>query len=151
MKFELHVPNWRSYIPILDVVQNYRRRDFSHDLIAGVVLGFITIPQAVAYAFLAGLPAEAGLYGCIVPMLIYAILGSSRELIVGPVAVAAIMVAEAIRSHAPVYEESYLAISTVIALQAGILLWLLRVTQMGGIVNLLSQPVISASSTQPRC
>jgi len=143
MKFELHVPNWRSYIPILDVVQHYRRRDFTHDLTAGLVLGFITIPQAVAYAFLAGLPPEAGLYGCLVPMLVYAILGSSRELIVGPVAVAAIMVAEAIRTHAPLYGESYLAISTVISLQAGILLWLLRVTQMGGIVNLLSQPVIS--------
>lgn len=143
MKFELRVPNWRTYIPILDVIKTYRRRDFGHDLVAGLVVGFITLPQAVAYAFLAGLPPTAGLYACLVPMVIYAVLGSSRELVVGPVAVAAIMVAEALRAHAPAYSDAYLGVTTVVALQAGILLWLLRVTQMGGIVNLLSHPVIS--------
>ncbi len=143
MKFELRVPQWRTYIPILDVVKTYRRRDFGHDLVAGLVVGFITLPQAVAYAFLAGLPPTAGLYACLVPMVIYAVLGSSRELVVGPVAVAAIMVAEALRQHAPAYSDAYLGVTTVVALQAGVLLWLLRVTQMGGIVNLLSHPVIS--------
>ena len=67
------IKNWRSYIPILDVTRRYRRGDFGHDAVAGLILGVITVPQAVAYAFLAGLPAEAGLYACLVPMILYAI------------------------------------------------------------------------------
>ena len=142
LKYE-PVKNWRSYVPIVDVMRRYRRGDFSHDLIAGIILGVITVPQAVAYAFLAGLPAEAGLYACLVPMVIYAILGSSRELVVGPVAVAALLVAATVKEFAPAYSYEYLAITTVISLQAGLFLLLLRLSQMGGIVNLMSHPVIS--------
>ena len=142
MHFELRVRNWRSYIPILDVITHYRRSDLGYDLVAGLVVGVITIPQAIAYAFLAGLPPQAGLYACLAPMVVYAILGSSRHLVVGPVAVAALMVAAAVGEHAPLYSDAYLGITTVLCLQAGILLWLLRVWQMGGLVNLLSHPVI---------
>jgi SulP family sulfate permease len=124
------------------VITHYRRSDFSHDLIAGLVVGVITVPQAIAYAFLAGLPPQAGLYACLAPMVIYAILGSSRALVVGPVAVAALMVAAAIGEYAPLYADAYLGITTVLCLQAGIFLWLLRVWNMGGAVNLLSHPVI---------
>jgi len=141
-KFE-PVKNWRSYIPILDVTRRYRSGDFGHDAVAGIILGVITVPQAVAYAFLAGLPAEAGLYACLVPMILYAILGSSRELVVGPVAVAALMVAATVKEFAPAYSYEYLSIATIISLQAGLLLWLLRLSRMGGVVNLLSHPVVS--------
>ena len=137
------VKNWRSYLPILDVIRDYRREDFHHDLIAGVVVGVISVPQAIAYAFLAGLPPEAGLYACLVPMVIYALLGSSKQLVVGPVAVAALMVAAAVGEYAPAYSDAYLGITTVLCLQAGIFLLLLRVSNMGGIVNLLSHPVIA--------
>lgn len=137
------IKNWRSYIPILDVTRRYRRGDFGHDAVAGIILGVITVPQAVAYAFLAGLPAEAGLYACLVPMILYAILGSSRELVVGPVAVAALMVAATVKEFAPAYSYEYLSIATIISLQAGLLLWLLRLSRMGGVVNLLSHPVVS--------
>ncbi len=137
------IKNWRSYIPILDVTRRYRRGDFGHDAVAGLILGVITVPQAVAYAFLAGLPAEAGLYACLVPMILYAILGSSRELVVGPVAVAALMVAATVKEFAPAYSYEYLSIATIISLQAGLLLWLLRLSRMGGVVNLLSHPVVS--------
>ncbi len=143
MAFEFRVPHWKTYVPLIEVIAGYRRRDLGHDLVAGLVVGCITLPQAVAYAFLAGLPAAAGLYACLLPMVVYAVLGSSRELVVGPVAIAAIMVAETVRAHAPAYSDAYLGVTTVICLQAGILLWLLRATQMGGIVNLLSHPVIS--------
>ncbi|MEM7216852.1 MAG: sulfate permease [Pseudomonadota bacterium] len=144
MAFRLEpVKNWRSYLPILDVLRRYRSGDFSHDAVAGVILGVITVPQAVAYAFLAGLPAEAGLYACLVPMILYAILGSSRELVVGPVAVAALMVAATVKEFAPAYSYEYLSITTVISLQAGLLLWVLRLSRMGGIVNLMSHPVVS--------
>jgi SulP family sulfate permease len=142
VQIDLKVRNWRSYIPILGVISQYRRSDFSHDLVAGLVVGVITIPQAIAYAFLAGLPPQAGLYACLAPMVIYAILGSSRQMVVGPVAVAALMVAAAVGEYAPLYSEAYLGITTVLCLQAGIFLWLLRVWNMGGVVNLLSHPVI---------
>ena len=143
LPLELRVKNWQSYVPILGVFKRYRQDDFSHDLIAGIVLGVISVPQGIAYAFLAGLPPEAGLYASLVPMAVYAVLGSSRHLVVGPVAVTALMVAAAVGEYAPRYDQSYLAVSTVLALQAGIILWLLRLSQMGGLVNLLSHPVIT--------
>jgi SulP family sulfate permease len=142
VRFELRVKNWRSYLPIWDTIANYRRDDFSHDLVSGFILGIITVPQAIAYAYLAGLPPQAGLYACLLPMFFYAILGSSKHLIVGPVAVAALMVASAISEFAPAYSDAYLGITTILCLQVGIFLWLLRLTQMGGVVNLLSHAVI---------
>ena len=131
------------HVAIVAVARSYRREDLPHDCVAGLVLGIVTIPQAIAYAFLAGLPAEAGLYACLAPMVIYALLGSSRQLVVGPVAIAALMVAAAVGEHAAAYSDQYLAIVTVLSLQVGLLLWLLRALQLGGIVNLLSHPVIS--------
>ncbi|MCZ6641253.1 MAG: sulfate permease [Gammaproteobacteria bacterium] len=142
MHLQARIKSWRRYVPILDVFKRYRREDFSHDLVAGIVVGVITVPQAVAYAFLAGLPAQAGLYACLAPMVIYAILGSSKQLVVGPVAIAALMVAATVSEFAPQYSEEYLGITTVLCLQAGLVLLLLRISNMGGLVNLLSHPVI---------
>ena len=130
-------------LPVIGVMRSYRREDLPHDLIAGAVVGMLTVPQAVAYALLAGLPAEAGLYACLAPMVIHALLSSSRQLIVGPVAIAALMVASTISQHAPAYPEAYLDIAMVLSLQVGLVLWLLRLLQVGGIVNLLSHPVVS--------
>lgn len=143
MALQLRVTNWQSYVPLVGTLKRYRRDDFGNDLVAGLVVGVVTIPQAIAYAFLAGLPAQAGLYACLVPMVVYAVLGSSRHLVVGPVAISALMVAAAIGQYAPIYGQSYLALSTVLCLQSGILLWILRLSQMGGLVNLLSHPVIT--------
>ncbi len=147
MKFAFSVPDWvppwRNFFPLIEVLGNYKRRDLSHDLFAGLVVSVITVPQAIAYAFLAGLPPQAGLYASVVPALLYAVLGSSPSLAVGPVAVIAIMVAEAVRAHAPAFSDAYLGVTAVICLQSAITLWLLRLTNMGGVVNLLSHPVIS--------
>ena len=143
MQFQLRVGNWRSYIPLLEVLATYRREYFQNDLVAGLIVGVITVPQAMAYAFLAGLPAEAGLYACLLPMLIYTVFGSSRHLVVGPVAVAALMVAATIGEHTAKYDYDPTSIAVILSLQVGILLWLLRLWQMGGLVNLLSHPVIS--------
>ena len=132
-----------DYVPFVAVVRSYRRQDFPHDLVAGLVVGVVTVPQAVAYAFLAGLPAAAGLYACLLPMVIYALFSSSRQLVVGPVAVAALMVAATVGEHADAYSNEYVGITTVLSLQVGLLLWLLRLFSLGGIVNLLSHPVIS--------
>jgi SulP family sulfate permease len=143
MKLALYVPNWRSYVPIVGALEKYTRRDFWADLFAGFVLSVIAVPQGIAYAFLAGLPPSAGLYASIVPALLYTVLGSSRTLAVGPVAVTAIMVAEAVRSHAPAFSDAYLGVTGIVCVESGLALWFLRVTQMGGIVDLLSHPVIS--------
>ena len=132
-----------SYLPIVEVVRSYRRQDLPHDVVAGVAVGMLSVPQAVAYALLAGLPAQAGLYACLAPMVIHALLSSSRQLIVGPVAIAALMVASTVGQHADAYSNAYLGITTVLSLQVGLILILLRLLQVGGIVNLLSHPVIS--------
>ena len=134
---------WSRYVPIFSVIASYRREDLNYDLVAGLVVGIVTVPQAIAYAFLAGLPPEAGLYACLLPMVLYALLGSSRQLVVGPVAVAALMVADAIKDHADQFGNDPIGIATVLCMQAGLLLWLLRIFQLGGIVNILSRPVIS--------
>ena len=131
------------FVPIVATLRSYRRDDFGHDLVAGLVLGVVTVPQAVAYAFLAGLPAQAGLYACLAPMVIHAVLGSSRQLVVGPVAIAALMVAATVGEYAPAYSDAYLSITAILCLQVCIVLWLLRALQLGGIVNLLSHPVIA--------
>ena len=129
--------------PFVATVRTYRRKDGPHDLIAGLVLGVITVPQAIAYAFLAGLPAEAGLYACLLPMVVYALMGSSRQLVVGPVAIAALMVAATVGEFAPAYSEQYLAVTTMLCLEVGVFLLLLRLARMGGVVSLLSHPVIA--------
>ncbi|MEM9620583.1 MAG: sulfate permease [Pseudomonadota bacterium] len=141
--FKLGLREWPGYVPLVPILRDYQRADFNHDLIAGLVVGMVTIPQAVAYAFLAGVPPESGLYACLVPMVLYAIFGSSRQLVVGPVAVAALMVAATAAEYAPRYSDAYLGIATIICLQAGLFLWVLRLSRMGGLVNLLSHPVIT--------
>ena len=134
---------WHQWIPIFHWLKGYSRSDFSSDFSAGVVVGMVTVPQAVAYAYLAGLPPQAGLYACLLPMLIYACLGSARHLVVGPVAVAALLVAAAIAEHAPDYGNAHLMISSVLCLQVGMILLALNLLRMGGLVNLLSHPVIT--------
>ena len=76
-------------------------------------------------------------------MVIYAIFGSSKQMVVGPVAVAALLVAATVSEYAPTYSDAYLAITSVLCLQIAGILWLLRLSQMGGLVNLLSHPVIT--------
>ena len=134
---------WRSYVPLLGVLLRYQRGDLQADLVAGLIVAIISVPQAVAYAFLAGLPPQAGLYGCLLPMVAYTILGSSRHLVVGPVGVAALMVAATIGQYAPYADGAQLAVATIICLEAGLFLLLLRATQMGGLAHLLSHPVIT--------
>ena len=87
----LNARRWHLLVPIVPILRNYSPDDFSRDTIAGLVVGLVTVPQAVAYAYLAGLPPQAGLYACLLPMLIYAVMGGSKHLVVGPVAVAALL------------------------------------------------------------
>jgi SulP family sulfate permease len=133
---------WDRVFPIVATLRGYRREDFGHDLLAGVVVAILTIPQAIAYAFLAGLPAEVGLYACMVPLVIYALMGSGREVAVGPVAIAALMVSSAVSEYADAFSGRYATITTALAAEVGALLILLKLLRLSGIVNLLSHPVI---------
>ena len=135
--------DWRSVVPLAGVIGNYQRSDFGHDVMAGLIVGMVTIPQAVAYALLAGVPPQSGLYACLLPMVIYTVFGSSKQLVVGPVAVAALLVTATVSELAPRYSEAYLGITTLLCLQVGLLLGALRITKMGGLVTLLSHPVIN--------
>ncbi len=141
--FKLGLRDWPNYVPLIPTLIDYRREHFTHDLVAGLVVGMVTVPQAVAYAFLAGVPPQAGLYACLLPMVLYSLFGSSKQLVVGPVAVAALMVTATAAEHAPRYSDAYLGVTTIMSLQAGIFLWILRLSRMGGLVNLLSHPVIT--------
>ena len=134
---------WEDYVPLVGVLKRYERTDFKHDVVAGCVVGMVTIPQAVAYALLAGMPPASGLYACLFPMLIYAIFGSAKQLVVGPVAVAALLVVASVSMHAEQYSDAYVGITTIVCMETAILLWLLRGLRMGGLVNLLSHPVIT--------
>ena len=93
--------HWQQWVPIVPAVKGYQSKDLGQDLAAGAVVGMVTVPQAVAYAYLAGLPPQAGLYACLLPMLIYAFLGSSKHMVVGRVAVAALLRASALGAPAP--------------------------------------------------
>ncbi len=86
----------KRYLPLLQWLPHYRRELFSHDLIAGLIVAIMVIPQSLAYALLAGLPAVMGLYASILPVFAYTLFGSSRTLAVGPVAIVALMTAAAL-------------------------------------------------------
>ena len=90
------MPSLSRYLPVLDWGRRYDRDKLSGDLVAAVIVTIMLIPQSLAYALLAGLPPEAGLYASILPIVLYAIFGTSRTLAVGPVAVVSLMTAAAI-------------------------------------------------------
>ncbi len=131
------------FLPIIGWLKAYRRQDLSDDLFAGIITAILLVPQGIAYAILAGLPPQLGLYASIVPPAIYALLGTSRTLSVGPVSIAAIMVASALAApeiHAlgnPV--ESGLILSA----ESGAIMLLMAVLRMGGLVNFISHPVLA--------
>ena len=91
---------WLPSVPLLDWGRQYNRETFTNDAVAALIVTIMLIPQSLAYALLAGLPPEVGLYASVAPLLLYAVLGSSRVLAVGPVAVVSLMTAAAVAEHA---------------------------------------------------
>jgi len=135
-----------EYLPILDWGLNYRRQDLSGDITAGIIVASLLIPQGMAYAMLAGLPPQVGLYASILPQVIYAFLGTARMLSVAPVAVDSLMVATAISTLAP-DESNYLAYAITLAFLVGAIEIFMGVFRLGFLVNFLSQAVISGFIT----
>ncbi|HHX90793.1 MAG TPA: sulfate permease [Paracoccus sp.] len=139
------MPDFR--LPLPDWSRNYSRAKFSGDLIAALIVTVMLIPQGMAYAMLAGLPPQAGLYGAILPLLIYAALGSSPALAVGPVAVVALMTAAAAGTVAGVGTPGYHLAALWIALISGALMLVMGLLRLGFVANFLSHPVISGFIT----
>jgi sulfate permease, SulP family len=135
-----------EYLPILNWGLNYRREDLSGDITAGIIVASLLIPQGMAYAMLAGLPPQVGLYASILPQVIYAFFGTARMLSVAPVAVDSLMVAAAIGTLAP-DESSYLAYAITLAFLVGAIEIFMGVFRLGFLVNFLSQAVISGFIT----
>lgn len=125
----------------------YDRGQAAQDLVAGIVVTILLVPQSLAYAMLAGLPPHVGMYASILPLAAYAVFGSSMTLSVGPVAVASLMTASAIAPLAAAGSAEYVLLSMLLALIGGVVLLLLGVLRMGFVANLLSHPVISGFVT----
>ena len=139
-------PSWRRLIPSLPILEwgrGYDRNTLTSDLMAALIVTVMLIPQGLAYALLAGLPPEVGLYASIAPLVLYAILGTSRVLAVGPVAVVSLMTASAIGQHAVAGSQEYWSVAITLAFMSGSMLLLMGVLRLGFLANFLSHPVIS--------
>jgi SulP family sulfate permease len=137
----------RGYLPILDWGWSYDRNAFSNDMIAAVIVTIMLIPQSLAYALLAGLPPEAGIYASIAPIILYAIFGTSRALAVGPVAVVSLLTASAVGQVAEQGTAGYAVAALTLAFLSGGFLVLLGVLRLGFLANFLSHPVIAGFIT----
>ena len=139
--------NLSRYLPVLQWGKQYNRQQAGSDLVAAVIVTVMLIPQSLAYALLAGLPAQIGLYASILPLVVYALFGTSRTLSVGPVAVASLMTAAALAPLAQAGSAEYIVGAVVLALMSGLMLVLMGVLRLGFLANFLSHPVISGFIT----
>ncbi|UYV35637.1 sulfate permease [Rhodobacteraceae bacterium D3-12] len=137
----------RRYFPILDWGRRYDRAALTNDLVAAVIVTIMLIPQSLAYALLAGLPPEAGIYASIAPILLYAVFGTSRALAVGPVAVVSLLTASAVGNVAEQGTAGYAVAALTLAGLSGGFLLALGIFRLGFLANFLSHPVIAGFIT----
>ena len=130
-------------LPIIVWLKSYTRQDFNGDLFAGVITAILLVPQAIAYAVLAGLPPELGLYASILPPIVYAVLGTSRTLSVGPVSIAAIMIASALNAPEIQALGNPVQSTLILSAESGLIMLLMALLRMGGLVNFISHPVLT--------
>jgi SulP family sulfate permease len=131
-----------QYLPIIGWLKTYTRHDLNDDLLAGVITAILLVPQGIAYAILAGLPPELGLYASILPPALYALLGTSRTLSVGPAAVAAIMIASALNAPEVSALGNPVQSALILSAESGLIMLLMALLRMGGLVNFISHPVL---------
>ncbi len=132
------------YLPVLEWGQTYSQQTFTNDLLAGLIVAIMLVPQSMAYALLAGLPAQVGLYASIAPLVIYGLLGTSRSLAVGPVAMVSLLVAAGVAPLANGDVGQAISLSLTLALMIGIIQTGMGLLRVGFLVNFLSHPVLSA-------
>jgi SulP family sulfate permease len=130
-------------VPILQWLPGYERAWLRGDLSAGLTVGVMLIPQGMAYAMLAGLPPIHGLYSVTLPLVIYALLGTSRQLAVGPSAMVALLVVSSVATLAPTGSAEFVGLAAVLALMVGVIQLAMGIFRLGFLVNFLSHPVVS--------
>ncbi len=134
-------------VPALVWLRHYERKHLPGDALAGVIVATLLIPQGMAYALLAGLPPEVGLYASMLPLAVYALLCSSRFVAVGPVAMVSLLVAHGVAELADPGSPRYLVLATATALVAGLIQIAMGAARLGSLANFLSHPVLSGFSS----
>lgn len=133
----------KKWIPAIEWMGSYKKSDLSGDINAGLIVAIMLIPQGMAYAMLAGLPPVIGLYASTIPLIIYALFGTSRQLAVGPVAMVSLLVLSGVSLLAEPGTDEYISLVLLLMLMIGVIQLLLGVFKLGFIVNFLSHAVIS--------
>lgn len=142
LKNYLHSFQFNTFFPILTWLKTYQRQELSDDLFAGIITAILLVPQGIAYAILAGLPPQLGLYASILPPIAYAIFGTSRTLSVG-VSIAAIMIAGALSAPEVVALGDTVTSALLLSTISGLLLLTMALLRLGGLVNFISHPVLA--------
>ncbi len=137
----------RISLPCLAWLRDYDRDTLASDLLAAAIVTIMLIPQSLAYALLAGVPAEMGLYATMLPLVTYALLGTSRTLSVGPVAVISLMTATAVGDVVATTGADYITATIALALLSGLILVAMGLLRLGFLVNFLSHPVVAGFIT----
>jgi len=122
---------------------NYQRKWLAGDIIAGITVAVMLVPQAMAYALLAGLPPIIGLYASIVPLIIYAFIGSSHQMAVGPAAMVALLISAGVSQMAAPFSADYVSIAITLSLMVGVIQLLMGIFRLGFLTNFISHPVVS--------
>ena len=132
----------KRYFPVLDHFSTHSKQEWSKDLIAGITVAVMLVPQGMAYAMLAGMPPIYGLYGGLIPLFLYAFLGTSRQMSIGPVAVSALLVLAGVSQIAEPLTPEYISLVILTGLLIGALQVALGFFRLGFLVNFISHPVI---------
>jgi sulfate permease, SulP family len=130
-------------VPLFGALSGYQRADARGDLVAGLTTAVMLIPQGMGYAMLAGLPPIYGLYAALLPLAVYGLFGTSRQLAVGPVAMVSLLVASGVGALAPAGSDAFIGYAIALAAMVGVLQLAMGLARLGFVVNFLSHPVIS--------
>ncbi|HSH01648.1 MAG TPA: sulfate permease [Anaerolineae bacterium] len=139
--------DWTRFLPIIKTLRTYKREYVSGDMMAGLIVAIMLIPQGMAYALLAGLPPQVGLYASMLPLFIYGLLGTSRYLAVGPVAIVSLLTAASVGGMVAEGTGEYLVLALTLALMVGLIQMLMGVLKVGFLVDFLSHPVLVGFSS----
>jgi SulP family sulfate permease len=132
-----------DFLPIFGWIKTYSRNDFQGDVFASAITAILLVPQGIAYALLAGVPPQLGLYASILPPMLYVLFGTSRTLSVGPVSIAAVMIASALTSPEVSALQQPVPSAVILAAETGMIMLLMALLRMGGLVNFISHPVLT--------
>jgi SulP family sulfate permease len=132
-----------QYLPIIGWLKTYRRQDVNDDVFAGIITAILLVPQGIAYAILAGLPPALGLYASILPPILYAVFGTSKTLSVGPVSIAAIMIASTLSAPEISALGTPVQSTIILSAESGLIMLLMALLHMGRLVNFISHPVLT--------